>query len=401
MAITVEIVGSQSANVSLDNPTQEILYLGIGDDNFVNMKQQVEAQLEPTVDIASNFFGNRHLVLQGYEMKHLGAGHWDIRATYGRRPPRATGDLYLSFDGTGATQHITTSKDTIERYSRAVASPNPPGGFVGALNAGGSLPIGTTIYFVVTAVNAAGVESLQSNVELAATPVAGNQSLALSWGVVPGASSYRVYYSTTSRTYNSPALIATTSLATVVTIDSVNLFAGAPPTEVQLYEQVPDLKRAIGVNNRTVEGCDITIPAYKFTFNYYPSISVVTIDYVNRLLNLTGKTNDAPWFGFDAGELLFMGPSGQPRGLDDWEILLHIMANPSAEGFMIGDVGPVNKDGWEYLWVQFVDSIDQNCLIKVPRFAFVERVYDAGSFSDLGIDGLPVQGLGDINYTLP
>src|ERR1051325_7794079 len=38
-------------------------------------------------------------------------------------------------------------------------------------------------------------------------------------------------------------------------------------------------------------------------------------------------------------------------------------------------------------------AVDSNTLVQTPKFAYVERVYDSGDFSDLGIDGIQNRGL--------
>lgn len=43
------------------------------------------------------------------------------------------------------------------------------------------------------------------------------------------------------------------------------------------------------------------------------------------------------------------------------------------------------KRGWDYLWVRFGEKAVQGVLLKVPIAAYVERVYEDGDFSQLGL----------------
>jgi hypothetical protein len=95
-----------------------------------------------------------------------------------------------------------------------------------ALAAGGTLTVGAYFY-VVTAVTSAGAESAQS-AEATATTTAGNQTITLSWAAVPGAVSYKVYRSTTTGSYVTPAL-AGSPTTNSFTDAGVTLSAGAPP----------------------------------------------------------------------------------------------------------------------------------------------------------------------------
>jgi hypothetical protein len=87
--------------------------------------------------------------------------------------------------------------------------------------------------------------------------------------------------------------------------------------------------------------------------------------------------------------VLFLGASGAKRGEEDWEITFRFAASPNMTGLQIGDITGINKKGWEYLWVRYADDEDANAkvLIKKPIAAYVEKVYEDGDFSGLGIGG--------------
>lgn len=155
----------------------------------------------------------------------------------------------------------------------------------------------------------------------------------------------------------------------------------------------PDFGGAIGVTHDSVEGVDITIPVYQFSETHYLPASVVTNAYKGTLFYLTGKVNSAYFRGCQAGECLFLGASGSRRQMGenpndgDWEITFKFAASPNAVNLQIGDIVVASKKGWEYLWVRYEDSEDDaaNVLVKKPTAAFVEKVYEEGDFSVLGL----------------
>ncbi len=149
----------------------------------------------------------------------------------------------------------------------------------------------------------------------------------------------------------------------------------------------PNFRGAIGVTQDSVEGVDVTVPVYSFSETHSLAASAVTGAYKAALFFLTGAVNNAPFKGFAAGEVLFLGASGSKRGQDDWEITFKFAASPNATGLVVGDITGIAKKGWEYLWVRYADAEDTSArvLVKKPVAAYVEQVYPYGNFAGLGI----------------
>lgn len=152
----------------------------------------------------------------------------------------------------------------------------------------------------------------------------------------------------------------------------------------------PDFKRAIAVTSDSVEGIDIVVPVFKFSETHYIDSAEVDEAFKINLFHLTGKVNNAAFRGFEAGEVLFLGATGSRRGGpegDDFEISFGFAASPNATGLTVGDMTGIDKKGWEYLWVRYGDAVDEDAgvAIKIPLYAYVERVYDDDDFSTIGI----------------
>jgi hypothetical protein len=153
-------------------------------------------------------------------------------------------------------------------------------------------------------------------------------------------------------------------------------------------ETAPDHKGAIGYTGESVEGTDITVASYQFTETHYIASASVDAAYKSAIFELTGKVNNASFKGLAAGECLFLGATGSQRGDgEDWEITFAFAGSPNQTGLTVGDITGIDKKGWEYLWVQYGDDEDDtaHALLKRPIAAYVERVYEAGDFSSLGI----------------
>ena len=167
-----------------------------------------------------------------------------------------------------------------------------------------------------------------------------------------------------------------------VTQSLQTLGAYAPPDMT-----APDYQGAIGATGENVEGVDVTVPVYNFSETHYVAIESVTQAYKAALFALTGRINAAPFRGFAAGEVLFLGASGSQRGEEDWEITFRFAASPNVSGLSVGNITGIAKRGWDYLWVRYEDAEDATAkvLVKRPVAAYVERVYYDGDFSALGI----------------
>ena len=152
----------------------------------------------------------------------------------------------------------------------------------------------------------------------------------------------------------------------------------------------PDFKDAINVRDDAVEGTDIVAPALRFQITRVLPASVVTLDYVRTLSELTGTVNSGTFKGFAQGEVLFLGAQGsqrQPRRDGGaWDITFSFETSSNEDNLPIGGI-TVTKEGWQYLWVAFRDQEDTEAkaLVRRPIGVYVQDVYKKTNFSALGI----------------
>ena len=150
-------------------------------------------------------------------------------------------------------------------------------------------------------------------------------------------------------------------------------------------EGAPDHGGAIQVHDNVVEGVDIIVPVYQFTETHVLPSSSVTTAYKGQVFQLTGRVNDAAFKGCAAGECLFLGATGSSRDDGDWVITYRFAASPNKTGISVGSITGIAKKGWEYLWVSYALDEDAGRPVKKPIAAYVEKVYEIGSFALLGI----------------
>lgn len=153
---------------------------------------------------------------------------------------------------------------------------------------------------------------------------------------------------------------------------------------------------AIGVDGDRVNGVEVEIPGLSWEEVYDVPSAYVTSSYIRRVAAVTKSINDATFRGFAAGEVLFHGCVGSQewdadRGDGPWNLRYRFTAAPNCgsgqtlSSLTIGSISGVEKNGHDYLWTIYEKQESSSSLIQVPKFVYVNQVYNWGSFADLGI----------------
>lgn len=131
----------------------------------------------------------------------------------------------------------------------------------------------------------------------------------------------------------------------------------------------------------TTEGVDVKIPTFTWEETHHLSPAVVaSYAWLQTAENLTAKTNSAAWRIWAPRELLFLGVSGQSKGGDVMPVTFKFASSRTRNGIMVGGVGPINKPGWDYLWVEYEPTSNGTALTNKPKAVHVEQVYESADF---------------------
>lgn len=162
----------------------------------------------------------------------------------------------------------------------------------------------------------------------------------------------------------------------------------------------PNFSGSIGVADDNIEGCDVIVPQALFTARKRWNMSDLPSNgYLQTCYEFVGSTNSAmvefTWLGakftFDVGELLLQGFTCVQSGLDTFECSYKFAASPNRlkadnNGITIaGFPNPIDKRGFEYLWVYYRRTTSNNVRVRQPQAVYVERVYDANDLNLLEI----------------
>jgi hypothetical protein len=161
-------------------------------------------------------------------------------------------------------------------------------------------------------------------------------------------------------------------------------------------------QRAIGVDPKTgeVKGTEKYTAAMKQTLAVELPAQAVTPAYLRLLEDLTGKVNSHRFFGYDAGEVLFMGvPTFRNEAQGsvwkaqfDFAILrnkesyeVYFIDLESGTDFLILE----DVHGWSHVWVTYQDATQDIDGVKyrttIPLEAYEEQIYE---YKDLRLMGL-------------
>ena len=148
---------------------------------------------------------------------------------------------------------------------------------------------------------------------------------------------------------------------------------------------LPNHKGTIGYSRHGVAGCDIPVPhlTWSETWSFDPRF--ITWFYVQQLRNLYGRVNNSQFRNFANGEVMFIGAEIEHKQTELTNIVFNFHAEENIGPYQLTpEFNPVNKDGHEYLWVEYEDSKDASNPLMVPRAVHVEVVGRPGLEDGVG-----------------
>ncbi len=152
---------------------------------------------------------------------------------------------------------------------------------------------------------------------------------------------------------------------------------------------VPDID-AIGLEDNQIQGCDILSPSGNLQITkVFDNATVFGANWVQDRADLRCHTNNATFYGFDAGSLLFVRMSFTIRNNGDVPVTFQFQHRANLNEPTAVSDGNVNKKGHQFLWTRYEDSEEttggETTYTKKAIAQYVNTVYPEGDFSTLGI----------------
>lgn len=139
---------------------------------------------------------------------------------------------------------------------------------------------------------------------------------------------------------------------------------------------------------KTPEGVDIDVSTMGFSEKLYLPYASFTPAYLNMLFLARGRVNDATWRIWPKGSVLFSQVTGAPQGRNAVELTFDFLVEPSVTNLTVGDITGIAKEGWQYLWVEYVEieDGDAKAIASNPLAVHIEKVRE---YADFTVFGLP------------
>ena len=155
-------------------------------------------------------------------------------------------------------------------------------------------------------------------------------------------------------------------------------------------QDTPEVSDAINVSGDGVQGLDVVRPALRYSETWIvPAAMALSGEFVTAVYTLTGTVNAQAFRYFDPGEALFMGARTQWQGGDPFvAVTFDFECRPNNENYYVNGITGVSKEGWQYLWIMYEQEVDGSRLVKMPKYAFVQDVYEKKNWSGLMIPGI-------------
>lgn len=156
--------------------------------------------------------------------------------------------------------------------------------------------------------------------------------------------------------------------------------------------KAPDLNGAIGAHTEdarvAVDGVDVTASAFTFSKTKIFPLTAINNAFIADAAALHLHWNLNPFAGFQPGEVLFTGLTGNQRDSTTYECTFRFAQRPNQFGLVIGGIVIPFARGWDeidVLWETAEDSANA-ALAPRARGVYVHQVYEGAHFGFLGLE---------------
>ncbi len=147
----------------------------------------------------------------------------------------------------------------------------------------------------------------------------------------------------------------------------------------------PENHGMIGITRNSIEGIDIAARGLKFNITGYFSPQIWDTSFLALFRNLATCYNNASFYGFTAGEVLFLGCDGQGDAYRLIPIKFDFLAKKNAVSLPMPPFPNLTALAHDVVDFLYAAETSNDFQIRAPMYRYVHRVYDPANFALLGI----------------
>jgi len=130
-----------------------------------------------------------------------------------------------------------------------------------------------------------------------------------------------------------------------------------------------------------ITGVEVQTRGFGFNLTVYFPPSIWNNGFINTIYMLSKCTNNAPFFGFAPGEVLFIDGSAEGDFYSTVPVTYNFIANPNTVASPDPGFPPLTATGHEIVDYVFYENEESFQVTSVPTFRYVHQVYESANLS--------------------
>lgn len=147
----------------------------------------------------------------------------------------------------------------------------------------------------------------------------------------------------------------------------------------------PNVRNCIGLTKNSIEGADVVAKGLNFNITRYVPASAWSTGILATLYTLQGNYNNATFYGFAAGEVLFISASAQGSQYGLTSLTYNFSAKPNANGITDSPFPALYALGHDIIDYLYTKDVDSQYPVQAPVFRYVHQVGYPVNFALLGV----------------
>lgn len=147
----------------------------------------------------------------------------------------------------------------------------------------------------------------------------------------------------------------------------------------------PDNMRGIGLTKNSIEGADIPGKGLRFNITAYYTPDIWDTSFLTLFYNMVPTYNNASFYGFSAGEVLFLGCDGQGDLYRLVPLKFEFLAKQNVAALADDPFDALTALGHDIIDYLYITEESNDFPVRNPFYRYVHRVFDPSNFSLLGI----------------